>query len=129
MLQLSNYMYFIILIIVIILLYVYMVQSKPTQIKENIKEGFINNNQGFNKSKFDTQFAPLQLLGSKNLINDQNLLTRKLLQWEYPFNGHNAGYTNLGWPPLAPLYSYPTLNFHSNHGPQPLVNKYSCSYK
>ena len=119
MIQFTNIFYFIILIIVIIFMYNYIIQNnKPLKLKKKIEEGFMNHNYGYKKSQFDPQFSPLELLGSQNLINDQNLLTRKRLQWEYPFNGHNAGYINLGWPPLTPIYSYPTLNFHSPNGPE-----------
>jgi hypothetical protein len=111
----SNYSFIILLIVIVLLYYYFIANNNEKNLKEQIKEGFENSNQY--KSKYDSQFVPIKLLGSKNLINDRNLLERKLLRWEYPFNGHNAGYTNLGWPPLAPIYSYPTLNFHSPNGP------------
>ena len=111
----SSYGFLILLIVIIFLYYYFIVNNNQKNLKEEINEGFENNSQY--KSDYDPQFSPIKLLGSKDLINDRNLLERKLLQWEYPFNGHNSGYTNLGWPPLVPIYSYPTLNFHSPNGP------------
>jgi len=113
----SNYGFIILLIVILFLYHYFIVNNNQKNLKQEIHEGFETNSQY--KSEYDPQFSPIQLLDSKNLINDRNLLERKLLQWEYPFNGHNAGYTNLGWPPLTPIYSYPTLNFHSPNGPSP----------
>ena len=82
----SNYGFIILLIVILFLYHYFIVNNNQKNLKQEIHEGFETNSQY--KSEYDPQFSPIQLLDSKNLINDRNLLERKLLQWEYPFNGH-----------------------------------------
>lgn len=53
--------------------------------------------------------------------NDQEQLQKLVAQWETPFNSHNFGYENSGamdLPPLNPIKSYITFNFHPETGPE-----------
>jgi hypothetical protein len=53
--------------------------------------------------------------------NDQEQLQKLVAQWETPYNGRTYGYENAGpmdLPPLNPLKSYPSFNFHSPTGPE-----------
>ena len=54
--------------------------------------------------------------------NDQEQLQKLVAQWETPYNGRTYGYENSGslidLPPLNPLKSYPSFNFHSPTGPE-----------
>lgn len=53
--------------------------------------------------------------------NDERMLEKDRYRWEKPFNCYNEGYYNAErpcGPPLVPIYSYPTLNFHRNEQPK-----------
>jgi uncharacterized protein YxeA len=53
--------------------------------------------------------------------NDERMLEKERYRWEKPFNCYNEGYYNAEnpcGPPLVPIYSYPTLNFHRNEQPK-----------
>ena len=113
----QNYGY-IILIILAALLYIYFLEHNKKSIKSSIEESFSN------KSDYDPQFAPLKYYTSCNLKQDRFSLADKRLEYELPFNGHNAGYIDLGLPPRVTLNSYPTLNFHSPNGPR--KEEYEC---
>jgi len=55
--------------------------------------------------------------------NDERILEKERYKWEKPFNCYNEGYYNAErpcGPPLVPIYSYPTLNFHPNKQPKVL---------
>lgn len=116
-----NFNFIILIIVIIFLYYFFILNNNKETLRKEIEEGFENSAKISSKSNYDSQFSPLGLLGSKNLINDQNLLKRKLLKWEYLFNGHNPGYIEFGPTPFAPIYSYPTLNFHSPNGPTKIL--------
>ncbi len=58
---------------------------------------------------------------------DSDQLGAKLASWERPYNGKTEGYINMepcGIPPLTPIKSYPTLNFHTPYGPDSLKKVY-----
>ena len=53
--------------------------------------------------------------------NDQEQLQKLVAQWETPYNKNNMGYENAGpmdLPPLNPVKSFPSFNFHSETGPE-----------
>jgi hypothetical protein len=53
--------------------------------------------------------------------NDQEQLQKLVAQWETPYNGRTYGYENAGpmdLPPLNPVKSFTSFNFHSPTGPE-----------
>ena len=81
---------------------------------------FVINKSG-NKEHFDG-FSPFNNKQANCYKeNDQEQLQKLLATWETPYNSHNFGYENAGamdLPPLNPIKSYPTFNFHSETGPE-----------
>tara|TARA_A100001015_G_C14875671_1_gene666215 strand:- start:135 stop:491 length:357 start_codon:yes stop_codon:yes gene_type:complete len=103
---------FLILILAIAVIYILILEMSKKSIKESIQESFSN------KSKYDSQFVPVNYFDSCNLKKDRKNLKERKLDFELPFNANNAGYIDLGLPPRVKLNSYPTLNFHSPNGPK-----------
>jgi len=55
---------------------------------------------------------------------DRKRLDQTIWKWERPFNCNSSGYINAeprGIPPMNPIYSYPTFNFHPVNGPRGIV--------
>ena len=66
----------------------------------------------------------LMAANRRNVESFQSDFKQTLWKWEKPFNCNSTGYYNAeprGIPPLNPIYSYPTFNFHSTEGPKHFV--------
>jgi len=82
---------------------------------------FINNTKFDNIENFDG-FSPFndEKEKEKDECDKKDL---KILrdEWESPYNNNNFGYHNaepMELPPLTPVSSYPTFNFHHAYGPE-----------
>ena len=72
-----------------------------------------------NIENFDS-FAPYKNPeAQKAKIVDQILLDSRLKEYE-KINSCEGGYINLGRPPPNPIFTYPTLSFHSMYSPDEL---------
>ena len=100
--------YFLILLTIILLclvVYYYFINNKKIDDIENF-DGFSPFNNENEKEKDDCDKEDLKKLRD---------------QWESPYNNNNFGYHNaepMELPPLTPVSSYPTFNFHHAYGPE-----------
>jgi hypothetical protein len=82
---------------------------------------FINNKKIDYIEKFD-DFSPFNNEKEKEKDEcDKEDLKKLRDQWETPYNNNNFGYHNaepMDLPPLTPVSSYPTFNFHHTYGPE-----------
>ena len=109
---------YVIIILIVAVIYIYILEFNKKTIKQSVEESFTN------KSDFESYFSPTNYYDSCHTKNERVNLAYKKLEYELPFNGHNAGYIDLGYPPRVSLNSFPTLNFHSPNGPKP--EDYDC---
>ena len=74
----------------------------------------------FNQMENFDSFAPYKNSeAEKAKIVDQTLLDSRLKEYE-KVNSCEGGYIDLGPPPPNPIYTYPTLSFHSMYSPEEL---------
>ncbi len=82
---------------------------------------FINNKKNNDIENFDG-FSPFNNEKEKEKDEcDKEDLKKLRNQWESPYNNNNFGYHNaepMELPPLTPVSSYPTFNFHHAYGPE-----------
>jgi len=82
---------------------------------------FINNKKKDDIENFDG-FSPFNDEKEKDKDNcDKEDLKKLRDEWESPYNNNNFGYHNaepMELPPLTPVSSYPTFNFHHTYGPE-----------
>jgi hypothetical protein len=98
-------------IIIILFIFLIIILYNEYNKYKNQKENF-----GNFSPYLGNQFYPYSIFKK----NDQRMLEKIRYKWEKPFNCYNEGYYNAEQPcgpPLVPIYSYPTLNFHRNEKP------------
>jgi hypothetical protein len=103
--SLFYFLVFLTIILICLIIYYYVINKKEIQQNNEHFDGF---------SPFNNKDANCYT------ENDQKNLQKLLATWEQPYNSHNFGYENAGkmdLPPLNPVKSYPTFNFHPSYGP------------
>ena len=81
---------------------------------------FIGKYMNFSQMENFDSFAPYKNpQAEKAKIVDQVLLDSRLKEYE-KVNTCEGGYIDMGPPPSNPIYTYPTLSFHSMYSPEEL---------
>jgi hypothetical protein len=102
------FLFFVTLILLCLVVYYYFINNKKS-------------NQILTIEKFD-DFSPFNNEKEKEKDEcDKEDLKKLRDEWELPYNNNNFGYHNaepMELPPLTPVSSYPTFNFHHAYGPE-----------
>ena len=107
--SLFYFLVFLTIVLICLIIYYFYINKAVEESSNNDKEHF----DGF--SPFNNKEA------NCDKENDQEQLQKLVAQWETPYNGRTDGYENSGpmdLPPMNPVRSYPSFNFHSETGPE-----------
>ena len=118
---------FVLIIILTILIYFSAERLKAVATKEKFSNGTANDFSPYLGSPSYEETTKQHMNVQDLQKMDSDALKQRLESWERPYNGKTTGYINMepcGLPPLTPIKSYPTLNFHTPYGPDSLKKVY-----